>query len=365
MPDVLVPMSGVNPEKFLAKQVYKTDAISQNMFTGSSKKDKKLMVAPTVLKGVSIQRLWDNVFADNTTFLQRYHDRRKELNLNVGAWEYAADKGSGYRFVSLTTIVEVPHAGTETPLNEAHRFAYVTMDDGKLLLTYHISSQTPNVPAGSTFRTEALAEIVASSPDADCTVAFYGNCKKMSLGFSAIQYIATPRALREMTAGYKLMLDVISEDLCGGAPAPAAPISDGAEATEARADDSVSGGGGGGGGGESASPSRALQGVLLVFAVILMFAVLPSSSVVRDVARTTHQLSSMDAPVMNQPLSPMTEEQALMNAAREAQFQTLRDQIRSQNMAIASLENTISWLWFLSVANIALIASVVIKTLLF
>ena len=155
MPESISPMSGENPDKVLSKQQYKDNKINQNMFSSATRKDKKVMLPETPLKGLSIQKLWDNVFQDNTEFLKKYHDKRNESKLEINPWEYAPDHGSGYRFVSLITLVEVPRANTPTPLHEAHRFAYVTTAENKLMLVYQISSQTPNVPAGGSFRTEA------------------------------------------------------------------------------------------------------------------------------------------------------------------------------------------------------------------
>ncbi|TPP43792.1 hypothetical protein CGC21_20955 [Leishmania donovani] len=212
MPEPLVPMSGTTADKFLSKQVYKNNRIAQNMFSSATRKDKKIMLPQTLLKGLTIQKLWDNVFQDNTEFLRKYHDRRNESKLEIGPWDYAVDHGSGSRFVSLVAIVEVPRAGTPTPLNQAHRFAYINTPEGKLMLVYQISSQTPEVPAGGSFRTEAYFEITADSADSDCSIAIWGNCRKMSMSFSAIQYIATPRAIKEMTSAYRQMVNMISED---------------------------------------------------------------------------------------------------------------------------------------------------------
>lgn len=65
----------------------------------------------------------------------------------------------------MTTVIDIPRAGTKTPLNEAHRFAYVTTESNSLLLVYQISSQTPNVMSGSSFRVDSYCEITAASAE--------------------------------------------------------------------------------------------------------------------------------------------------------------------------------------------------------
>eukprot|EP00796_Vickermania_ingenoplastis_P001533 gene1533-918_t len=210
-----VPMAGVNPVDFLSKQEYTIDTIKKDMFSDPKEDKMKVMVPNVVVPGVTVSRLWDAVFADGSTFLQLYHDKRNERDLKVGSWIMAPDKGSGYRCVSLTTVVDVPRSGTRTPLNEAHRFCYVRTGSG-LKLVYHISSQTPDVPFGSSFRTEALCFITADSDTADCSVAFWGKCRGMSFGYRAIRYIAEPRAIREMTAAYALVV-ALMQQVDGGA----------------------------------------------------------------------------------------------------------------------------------------------------
>ena len=188
--------------------------VGPDMFSSDRSKFKE-MIAPVTLKGVSIAALWANTFSGYSTFLREYHDRRKNADLDFHKWELCGDKSSGTRQFSCQTIVEVPRAGSFTLLNEAHRFAFSSCDGGPKLLI-HISSQTPNVPAGSTFRCEALIQITADSPDGDCCVSVYGGMKKMSAMFSAIAFIATPRALKDMTAAYMVMMELVSEKLQGG-----------------------------------------------------------------------------------------------------------------------------------------------------
>lgn len=366
MPDVIVPMSGVQAEKFLAEQRYDTDSIKQNMFSAATKKGMKPMIPPTLLKGVTIQKLWDAVHSNRTHFLRHYHDRRKETDLKVGEWCYAPDKGSGYRAVSLTTLVDVPKVGTPTPLNEAHRFVYVTTDDGKLMVVYQISSQTPNVPAGGTFRTEAYCEITADNAEADCSIGFWGNCRKMSMAFSVISGIAGPRAIREMTAAYKLMVDMILEDLCGGPPV-AVPDSN-AEADSGAASDGggmmLSGRANGDGADAGAVPSSTFQGVLLLLALLVALSLIRSLTLVNRTAGQAAVASQLaqrmegggKAGIGGETVPqryPVTEEQALMNAAREAQLQTLRYRWLEQRSTLGDIQSslsTIRWMvyvqWF-------------------
>lgn len=372
MPEPINPMSGVTPDKILAKQQYKTDNISQSMFSSATRKDKKVMLPPVPLKGLTIAKLWENIFEDNTSFLKQYHDRRKESDLKIGQWDYAADRGSGSRFVSLVTIVEVPRAGTQTPLLEAHRFAYVNLDDGKLLLAYQISSQTPNVPAGGSFRTEAYIEVTADSAESDCTIAVWGNCKKMSISFSAIQYIATPRAIKEMTAAYRMMVSMISEEFCGGAPAV---VAEGDSEGPAVLDEGDSGDAGGGAAGNNSGLGSVFHGGLLLLTGIvtlliysgtrsasrtasIALAMLQQDRAFRDgsafetgskgrmaaYSATLGSRSAAGTAALQNASKWITEEQALMNAAREAQIQSLRYRWMEQQAEIAYLQSTVAWL---------------------
>ncbi|KPA84875.1 putative mitochondrial hypothetical protein [Leptomonas pyrrhocoris] len=365
MPEPLAPLSGENPDKVLSKQLYKDGKINQNMFSSASRKDKKVMLPETPLKGLTIQKLWDNVFQDNTDFLKKYHDKRNESKLEVGAWEYGPNHGSGYRFVSLVTLVEVPRANTPTPLNEAHRFAYVTTPENKVMLVYQISSQTPNVPAGGSFRTEAYMEIVANSADADCSIAIWGNCRKMSISFSAIQYIATPRAIKEMTAAYRQMVNMISEEFCGGAATSAEPEDDDSNKTVSQTVGGDSGGGGEGGLGS------VFHGALLVLAILVTLLVFSST---RTISRTSrHAMTMLNQDRMLRDGAPdggrggltaaaatgkwMCEEKALLIAAREAQLQTLRYRWMEQQAEIDHLQSTVSFLK--SLAYVQVVATVV------
>jgi hypothetical protein len=188
--------------------------IASEMFSSDRSKFKEL-IPPVLLKGVSIAALWANTFSSNSSFLREYHQRRKNDDLDFHPWDMTSDRSSGTRFFSCQTIVEVPRAGSFTLLNEAHRFAYSNCD-GCYKLLLHISSQTPNVPAGGTFRCEAVIQVTADSPDGDCSVSVYGGMKKMSAMFSAIAFIATPRALKDMTTCYLAMMELVSEKLQGG-----------------------------------------------------------------------------------------------------------------------------------------------------
>ncbi|KPI90104.1 hypothetical protein ABL78_0749 [Leptomonas seymouri] len=367
MPEQLAPMSGESPDKVLSKQQYKDGKINQNMFSSASRKDKKVMLPETPLKGLTIQKLWDNVFQDNTEFLKKYHDARHESKLEVGAWEYAPDHGSGYRYVSMITLVEVPRANTPTPLNEAHRFAYVTTGS-KLMLVYQISSQTPNVPAGGSFRTEAYMEITASSADADCSIAVWGNCRKMSISFSAIQYIATPRAIKEMTAAYRHMVNMISEEFCGGAATSAEVEDEDGSKSTSRMD----GGDSGGSSGDSGSLSSAFHGALLVLAILVTLLVFSST---RTISRTSrYAVTMLNQDRLMRDGTPdhgrdelttsattgewMCEEKALLIAARESQLQTLRYRWMEQQAEINHLQSTVSFLK--SLAYVQVVATVVV-----
>ncbi|EPY40023.1 hypothetical protein AGDE_03905 [Angomonas deanei] len=350
----LVPMNGQTADKVFAAQKYKIDKIAANMFTAVGKLKDKRMVPPTKFPGMSIQKVWDYAFADNTEFLKIYHDKRRETDLVVGTWEYAPDKGSGYRVVTLTTLVDVPRADTPTPLEEAHRFAYCTTPEGKVLLTYHISSQTPDVTAGSTFRTEALAEFTADSVDGECTITFWGNCKKMSMTFAAIQYIAVPRAIREMTAAYKMMVDMILENLCGKDAAAAAEKAP-AEAEETPSAGAITeSGGGDAGGGEPEQQEMALQGILLLLSLIITVVLVFSLSSLRQLSGFTKAFisdgSTFSASLADKNLSKVLlsqlEPSALLSAAQDAQIQSLRTRWLDQKVTISALESTVNRMWW-------------------
>lgn len=213
MPQKITP-SSQSADKVLAKQSYSVENVAQNMFAEPYPKGKKQLIPPTPFKGVTIQKMWDHVFDDDSDFLKRYHEKRSETNINIGSWHFANDKSNGYRFVSLTTIIDMPRAGTKTPLNEAHRFAY-SSDGGKHLFVYQISSQTPSVMSGTSFRVDAYCEISADSAEGDCTIAYWGQCKKMSSFLVVPLSVIESRALKEMTTAYKLLVDMMQKELAG------------------------------------------------------------------------------------------------------------------------------------------------------
>jgi hypothetical protein len=189
--------------------------IAANMFsTWERTKDKKEIIPLTKLQGLTINTFWSEVWSNNTALLLDYHNARKERDMTCSKWEFHPDKSTGYRILTLQTVVEVPRAGTYTPLHEAHRFAF-SIEGGRPKLFYQISSQTPDVPAGTTFRCETLMEITADSLDSECSINIFANTKKMSIAFAPIQFIATPRAVRELQAAYVMLLGVITSKLCG------------------------------------------------------------------------------------------------------------------------------------------------------
>eukprot|EP00796_Vickermania_ingenoplastis_P001530 gene1530-915_t len=369
-----VPMAGVNPVDFLSKQEYTIDTIKKDMFSDPKEDKMKVMVPNVVVPGVTVSRLWDAVFADGSTFLQLYHDKRNERDLKVGSWIMAPDKGSGYRFVSLTTIVEVPSAGTPTPLNEAHRFCYVRTGSG-LKLVYHISSQTPDVPFGSSFRTEALCFITADSDTADCSIAFWGKCRGMSFQYRPIQYIAEPRAIREMTAAYKVMVEMILEEVSGTKVEIAVPAAEAPAAAES-----------GGGGGAPADPG--FQAAILGLGVFVALLTFMSLRRIMAAARTASQLATQPAsawvgntlawsahtdavggnggvdrrrgangsgPGVSPPSSAFSYMQSAHMAANDAEMQSLRYRYVEQRSALSSLEGSVRWLWWVVVLEGALL----------
>ncbi|ESL06468.1 hypothetical protein TRSC58_05858 [Trypanosoma rangeli SC58] len=381
MAEAIRCISGVEPGAVLTKQQY-TNGVSQSMFSPFEKlKDKKRMIAPTLLKGVTIARLWESAFANSSDFLKRYHYKRKETDLHVGKWMYLNDMGSGYRTVSLVTVVDVPRVGSLTQLNEVHRFAYTMSSTGAVVLAYQISSQTPGVPACQSFRTEAFLEITADSLNGDCTVCVWGGCKKMSMTFSAIQYVAVPRAIREMTNGYRLMLQMISEDLVGDGVKVSAEDEDGnvgsqGEGKEMEYDDA-------GDGDASQAPSVLFQGLMLMLAIIVTVSLLSSMSTLRTAFRITNTISAelldgdgrggLSHSSPNSPqstgteaaLNPLTQDQALRYAARDAQIQSLRYRWVEQRVAIHGLEVIVGRLWWMNIFQLLFMGLLVLKMFVF
>ncbi|ORC87346.1 uncharacterized protein TM35_000221450 [Trypanosoma theileri] len=381
MAEVIKYASGVEPQAILGKLQY-SNGVTQNMFSPCERlKEKKCLLGPTLLKGVTIPKLWESLFTNKSDFLKRYHDRRKETDLEVGKWEYSSDMSSGYRAVSLTITIDIPKAGTLTQLNEAHRFAYTKSASGPLQLMYQISSQTPAVPAGQSFRTEAFLAFTADSEDGDCTVCVRGGCKKLSMAFSAIQYIAVPRALREMTQAYRVMLEMIAEELAENKLS----VTTGDDDTSGvpQKDDSPAFNAGGDDGGSGQEPSMLFQGLLLLFAAIVTLSLLWSISTLRGTARvasvmrdrlydeqtfSTQQRSSLSGTLnMDQSTggsssrTPLTQDQALRHAARDAQIQSLRYRWMEQRVAIGTLESTVQRLWWMSMMQLLFVFLLTVK----
>lgn len=216
---MIVPLQDGNLTESFASQVY-TSPITANMFSPpDSFGSFSVMMATKELSGISISRLWDHVFADNSPFLVRYHDCRKETDLKVELWKMSDDRSNGSRLVSLTTPCDIPGKGVRpTLLQEAHRFCVVgNQAEGSVLLVYHISSQTPDVPFGKSFRTEAVWKVTSSSMEAEpCSLTILGSCKKMSYMFNGlVQRMAIPRAIKEMTEAYRLMVHMLIKETSG------------------------------------------------------------------------------------------------------------------------------------------------------
>ncbi|KAF5222961.1 hypothetical protein ECC02_004049 [Trypanosoma cruzi] len=387
MAEAIKCISGMEPQAILAKQQY-PNGISQSMFSIFDKcKDKKRMIAPTLLKGVTIAKLWESIFSNSSDFLKRYHERRKETDVEVGKWVYLNDMGSGYRTVSLLTVVDIPKAGSVTQLNEVHRFSYTISSSGAVLLLYHISSQTPNVPAGQSFRTEAFLEITAESVNGDCTICVWGGCKKMSMAFAAIQYMAVPRAIREMTNGYRMMLQMISEDLLGDAVKVATEDEDTNGDGQKDGKEAEYGGADGGGDGGYQAPGMVFQGLMLMLAIVVTISILCSISTLRSTAQISTMISSqlvdggMQGGASRSSLSgnlnlhqstgvgtargPITQDQALRYAARDAQIQSLRYRWIEQRVTVQKLESTVARLWWMNVLQLVFMVLLLVKTFFF
>ncbi|SCU67020.1 uncharacterized protein TEOVI_000519000 [Trypanosoma equiperdum] len=370
--------SGASAQALFDKQQY-TMGISRNMFSSHDKvKEKKCMIPPALMKGVTVAKLWDAIFSDKAEFLQRYHGSRKETNLELSKWEYAPDMASGFRTLTFQCTVDLPRGPVDTTLNQAHRFAYTSSTSGGITLVYHVSSQTPNVPMGTTFRTEALLEITAPSEDADITLAVYGGCKKMSMGFAAIQYMANPRAIKEMTRAYQQMLEMISKDLTGDVLC--VQTSDVSEGTYSAKETSVSE--------PSASEevgqsSTLFQGLLLVLALVVAVSLLWHLAGLQNIGRMTSLLSArVNDQTMNSAPHPssladalnmgssadtktarpsLTQDKALHHAARDVHIQSLRQRWLEQRDRIVALEASLDKLWSFFFMQLLIIMFIVVK----
>lgn len=363
MAETIKCICGAEPQAILAKQQY-SNGVSQNMFSAFEKtKDRKQLIPLTVLNGVTISKLWEAVFSNKSDFLERYHDRRKGTDLEVGKWDYSSDMGSGYRTVSLTIPIDVPKAGSCTLLNEVHRFAYTSPTAGNVVLLYQISSQTPNVTGGQSFRTETFLEITANTVDSECSISVWGSCKKMSFAFSAIQYVVIPRAIREMTAAYKTMIELMFEDLIGRSVDVVARGEE-EEADPAKPTDSIIGSFEG----FDHIQNTMLQGILLLLAFVVAVALLFSISTLRRTSHVTSLLTTQafegvragagqcNFPVsqgVNQAASEkateplLTQDNYLRRAAVDAHIHSLRYRLMEQRVAISDIEFSIERLWWM------------------
>nr|CCC96068.1 unnamed protein product [Trypanosoma congolense IL3000] len=378
MSDSIVPTTGTTAQSLFEKQRYPA-GVARNCFSAYDKvKEKKCIIPPTTLKGVTIPKLWEAVFANKSEFLKRYHDSRKETDLEIGKWDYTQNMGSGVRLVSMRCCVDVPKAGTYTPLNQVHRFAYVAEPNNTITLIYHISSQTPEVPMGTTFRTESLFEITAASETEDCTLSVYAGCKKLSMGFTAIQYIANSRATKEMTQAYQQMLGMISEELTGNSVnIQTADIDD----KEPCRDDS----GNSSAGGEGINTNGVLfQGLLLVLAFFVAVSIMwhlfdlgNNARVVSTMAFRLNEAPGNGVPhssSLNDALNAdntgsmkterqtLTQDKALRYAARNVHIQSLRHRWLEQREQITALETSLDKLWVFSVLQSVLILLIIVKT---
>lgn len=380
MSEAIKCIPGVEPQVVLARQQY-ANGVSQNMFSTFAKtKDRKQMIAPVLLRGVTIPKLWAAVFSNKSDFLYRFHERQKSTDIEIGKWEYMDSMGSGYRVLSLTAVIDISKIGGSAQLNEVHRFAYTMPANSGVVLLFHISSQTPNVPAGQSFRTEAIFEITADSADSDCTISVWGNCKKMNLAFAAIQSMVVPRAIREMTSAYRKMIEMISEDLIGDSMKVLTSDDEtmdlGAAAGKALYVENHGEGG-------ANTHATVLHGMLLLLAVTIAILLLWFMTTLRGTSqmtsmfaeqffeRTRRQDAGRSFPSdtfrmgrstnLGDAEAVLTQDQYLRQAARDTHIQSLRYRWMEQQVAIVDLESMVGRLWWLCISLMSLVLVLIVK----
>ncbi|KAG8342758.1 putative protein of unknown function (DUF4782) [Trypanosoma vivax] len=371
---------GVEPQDVFAKQQY-SQGIAQNMFSPPDKtKEKKCLVPLTRLKGVTVARLWSSVFADSSDFLLRFHRKRNDTDVKVGKWVYASDSSNGYRTASLQCLVDMPGVGPRTLVNEAHRFAYVMGVNGCVKLVYQISSQTPNVTGGTTFRTEAILVVTAESEKGDCAVCVWGGCKKMNFSFAAIQCIAVPKVTKEMTSAYQLMLQLMSEELTGDTLC-LDTVGDGADTVDKSCDttsDPTS---------SYVSEGPLFQFILLGLATLVAISILWSFSTLRGITHVTMMMAEQFNGVQGREStyssslgdalgaeggsaagkpawSTLNQEQALHRAAKDVQIQLLRHRWIEQREKITLLEAAVDRMWWAVALEFLFMIGILVKLFL-
>jgi hypothetical protein len=206
------------------------NGLASNYFSTAVRKSvDKLVIGPLKLS-ISIDALWKLLWVD-PDFNNRYRASRRETEVVVPDWEYNEDRTAGSRLTSCITIVEQPMPNTKTPLMEAQKFACSSVGGTKTLLV-HLSSQTPDVISGKTFRVETLVEVVSADNGAASMMTVYAGVKKMSAGYIAVQMIVGRRAVSAVKEGYTLMVKMIHEYLGSQPPAIESPTVDDAAVTK-------------------------------------------------------------------------------------------------------------------------------------
>lgn len=183
-------------------------------------KKRKVLIPPTVIPNTTIAQLWAKCFAFGTPFLEEYHEKRRDAKNVVPQWDFSGPGHScGSRWFTCTTLVEVPSKDTPTTFVEAQRYCFTkeATPGAPLHFVLQLSAQTPDVPAGSTFRVEALLEFVEETrigPDGAegervVTISINGGTKKWTAAFTLIKPIAEPRAVKDMIKAYQLFVAMI------------------------------------------------------------------------------------------------------------------------------------------------------------
>lgn len=123
--------------------------------------------------GTTLQTILQRVIHD-ASFLHNLHNSQGSTNVTMTPW---SGQNCGARLLKATITVYVP-LKTTTVVNQGQRFATGTRGNAKVLQWY-LSSQTPDVTMGTTFRQESLMEFVEDNDVVKVTsymfVMFTGN----------------------------------------------------------------------------------------------------------------------------------------------------------------------------------------------
>jgi len=158
-------------------------------------------VPPTQLQsGATMDEVLHRVI-HNPEFLRTWYADRGDTDLDVPHWPAVA---SGARLLTATITVYAP-LRTATQLVQGQRFAVGLRGDATVLV-WHLTSQTPGVTYGTTFRSEILLEFVQPKGQL-VTLTTYMQCTFVSSTWMAS--MIRSRCATEVADNMKLFVDKI------------------------------------------------------------------------------------------------------------------------------------------------------------